>query len=86
MYTVESSSTADLTEVVLYDCDDFTQKFYLDYLGLDQREGRIDVSEKPLTHLKLTPPPHNGVGKEWILGANRGHKCHPVCCRRRTPC
>eukprot|EP00434_Breviolum_minutum_P035511 symbB.v1.2.031437.t1/scaffold3650.1/size52688/1 len=51
-------------KVVLYDCDDFTRKFYLDYLGIDQFEGRIDVSEKPLTHLKLTPPPHNGVGKE----------------------
>eukprot|EP00438_Fugacium_kawagutii_P029914 Skav232660 [mRNA] locus=scaffold698:72386:78133:+ [translate_table: standard] len=52
------------SQVVLYDCDDFTRKFYMDYLGMDQLEGRIDVSEKPLTHLKLTPPPHNGVGKE----------------------
>ena len=34
--------------------------------GIDQFEGRIDVSEKPLTHLKLTPPPHSGVGKAWI--------------------
>ncbi|CAJ1399600.1 unnamed protein product [Effrenium voratum] len=50
--------------VVLYDCDDFTRTFYQDYLGLDQFEGRIDVSEKPLTHTKLLPPPHTGVGKE----------------------
>ncbi|CAK9020015.1 unnamed protein product [Durusdinium trenchii] len=50
-------------KVVLYDCDDFTRKFYLDYLGVDQFDGRIDVSEKPVTHLKLTPPPHNGIGK-----------------------
>ena len=31
------------------------------------------MSEKPLTHLKLTPPPHNGVGKAWQVpktGAN----------------
>eukprot|EP00435_Cladocopium_sp_Y103_P036865 s946_g9.t1 len=26
--------------------------------------GCVDVSEKPVTHLKLTPPPHNGVGRE----------------------
>eukprot|EP00435_Cladocopium_sp_Y103_P013227 s989_g3.t1 len=51
-------------KVVLFDCDDFTQKFYKDYLDLDQRQNRLDVSEKPVTHLKLTPPPHNGVGKE----------------------
>ena len=77
-------------KVVLYDCDDFTRKFYLDYLGasiklqcvrkiyndppnwvywlliagVDQFDGRTDVSEKPVTHLKLTPPPHNGIGKE----------------------
>lgn len=51
-------------KVVLYDCDDFTRKFYLDYLGIDQFEGRIDVSEKPIKHLKLAPPPHNGIGKE----------------------
>eukprot|EP00933_Yihiella_yeosuensis_P029645 TRINITY_DN2328_c0_g1_i3.p1 TRINITY_DN2328_c0_g1~~TRINITY_DN2328_c0_g1_i3.p1 ORF type:complete len:642 (-),score=125.53 TRINITY_DN2328_c0_g1_i3:262-2187(-) len=51
-------------KVVLYDCDDFTQKFYLDFLGRDQHAGRVDVSEKPVTHLKLAPPPHNGIGKE----------------------
>lgn len=51
-------------KVVLFDCDAFTQKFYKEYLDLDQRQNRLDVSEKPVTHLKLTPPPHNGVGKE----------------------
>ena len=39
-------------EVVLFDCDDFTQKFYKEYLGTDQRANRLDVSEKPVTHLK----------------------------------
>jgi EF-hand domain-containing protein 1 len=51
-------------KVILYDCDDFTRKFYQDYLGIDQFEGRIDVSEKPVRHLKLAPPPHNGIGSE----------------------
>jgi len=50
--------------VVLYDCDDFTRSFYKDYLGVDQAHGRINVAEKPLTHAKLLPPPHCGVGKE----------------------
>ncbi|CAE7443368.1 efhc2 [Symbiodinium natans] len=50
--------------VVLWDCDDFTRSFYKDYLGIDQASTRIDVSEKPLTHAKLHPPPHCGVGKE----------------------
>lgn len=27
-------------------------------------QGCIDVSEKPVTHLKLTPVPHTGVGRE----------------------
>jgi len=51
-------------KVVLWDCDDFTRSFYKEYLGIDQAQGRIDVAEKPLTHAKLMPPPHTGVGKE----------------------
>jgi len=51
-------------DVVLYECDDFTQKFYKEFNDLDQLASRIDVSEKPLRHLKLAPPPHNGIGTE----------------------
>jgi len=51
-------------KLVIYDCDDATQKFYKEYLDIDQRKGCIDVSEKPVTHLKLTPVPHTGVGRE----------------------
>eukprot|EP00930_Biecheleria_cincta_P026837 TRINITY_DN1886_c0_g2_i1.p1 TRINITY_DN1886_c0_g2~~TRINITY_DN1886_c0_g2_i1.p1 ORF type:complete len:646 (-),score=106.88 TRINITY_DN1886_c0_g2_i1:13-1881(-) len=51
-------------KLMLYSCDDFTRKFYKDYLGIDQFEGTIDVSEKPMRHIKLNPPPHNGIGKE----------------------
>lgn len=51
-------------QIMLYDCDDFTQKFYMEFMELDQTEGRLDVSERPIRHLKLTPPPHNGIGTE----------------------
>jgi len=50
-------------QLMIYDCDDFTRNFYKEYLGIDQFEGRIDVSEKPIRHIKLAPPPHNGIGK-----------------------
>lgn len=43
-------------QVVLFDCDDFTQKFYKQYLGTDQRANRLDVSDKPVTHLKCFGP------------------------------
>jgi len=49
--------------VTLYDCDDFTQQFYQDFMGIDQMANQIDVSEKPVRHKKLHPPPHNGIGK-----------------------
>jgi len=50
-------------KIMLYDCDEFTRNFYQDFVGIDQFEGRIDVSEKPVRHAKLAPPPHNGIGK-----------------------
>jgi len=48
----------------IYDCDDFTREFYMGYLGTDPAKHKIDVSEKPVRHLKLAPPPHNGIGTE----------------------
>jgi hypothetical protein len=51
-------------KIVLYDCDDFTDSFYKEFLGVDQKAGQIDVSEKPVRHRKLHPPPHNGIGQE----------------------
>jgi len=51
-------------QVVLYDCDDFTQEFYQTYMSVDQRASSIDVSDRPVRHLKLKPPPHNGIGTE----------------------
>jgi len=51
-------------KVVLYNCDDFTRSFYEAFLGIDQRERAIDVSDAPKKHLMLNYPPHNGVGLE----------------------
>jgi len=51
-------------QVVLYDCDDFTQKFYEEYMEVDQKSNSIDVSEAPIRHARLKPPPHNGIGSE----------------------
>merc|ERR1719382_1083669 len=33
-------------------------------MGVDQAAGKIDVSEKPVKHKKLAPPPHSGLGSE----------------------
>lgn len=53
-------------QVVLYECDDFTQRFYEEHLGLEQPKLFIDVTDtnKQPTHQKLCPPPHNGIGTE----------------------
>lgn len=51
-------------KVILYDCDDFTQKFYKQYLDIDQAANKINVDQPPIKHLKLAPPPHNGIGTE----------------------
>mmetsp|Transcript_98280 Transcript_98280/g.174170 ORF Transcript_98280/g.174170 Transcript_98280/m.174170 type:complete len:621 (-) Transcript_98280:154-2016(-) len=51
-------------ECFIYDCDDFTRDFYKDYLGIDQKQNVLDVSEPPIRHVELNPPPHNGVGTE----------------------
>lgn len=51
-------------QVVLHDCDDFTQDFYQEHLGIDQRVNKIDVSDVPPTHQVLAPPVHNGLGSD----------------------
>jgi hypothetical protein len=51
-------------KIEVYDCDDFTRKFYKQFLDIDQAEGKLDVSEPPLHHTALPPPPHNGIGTE----------------------
>jgi len=51
-------------KIVIYDCDEFTRKFYHEFLGIDQAAAVVDVAEHPKTHQKLHPPPHNGIGSE----------------------
>jgi len=51
-------------QVMLFDCDDFTRKFYRGYMDFEQPVGQADVFERPPRHLKLHPPPHNGIGTE----------------------
>lgn len=51
-------------KIVIYDCDEFTQNFYKDHLGHDQKAAVISIEDVPLTHAKLHPPVHNGIGSE----------------------
>lgn len=46
----------------LYDCDEFTQQFYKDFMSINQQANRIDTSVQPVLHRKLCPPPHTGIG------------------------
>jgi hypothetical protein len=50
--------------IMIYDCDDFTRSFYKEFIGIDQAECKLDVSEPPIHHTVLPPPPHNGIGTE----------------------
>jgi hypothetical protein len=68
-YTPEDFRVGDSIDVlrrtvVLYDCDDFTRKFYKEFLGIDQHECKLDVAEPPIKHVKIHPPPHNGLGSD----------------------
>jgi len=49
---------------VLYDCDDFTQMFFKEYLNIDQKANVLDVSVPPIRHVAMAPPPHCGPGRE----------------------
>jgi hypothetical protein len=51
-------------KIVLYHCDDATRRFYKEYLGIDQHDNIIDVSDPPKRRNKLHPPPHNGLGSD----------------------
>jgi EF-hand domain-containing protein 1 len=51
-------------DMLIYDCDDFTQKWCLENLGVDQKANAIDLSEPPKAKVVLPPPPHIGIGSE----------------------
>mmetsp|Transcript_11342 Transcript_11342/g.24429 ORF Transcript_11342/g.24429 Transcript_11342/m.24429 type:complete len:637 (-) Transcript_11342:94-2004(-) len=46
----------------IYDCDDFTRKFYREYSGVEQPALNLPTHEQ--THIQLTYPPHTGFGSE----------------------
>jgi len=50
--------------MLICDCDPFTQKWYLENFGIDQKAAAIDISEKPIPRPTLPIPPHPGFGRE----------------------
>jgi hypothetical protein len=46
------------------DCDPFTQAWYLEHKGVDQKANAIDLSEPPTVRPEMPVPPHPGFGRE----------------------
>lgn len=56
--------------MVIYDCDDATQAWYLKEKGIDQRSNRVDVSDPPTPAIvHPTPPPPVFGGEEDTLNS-----------------
>lgn len=47
-------------QIVIYNCDDFTRKFYRDYMKTEQPSLSIETPEQ--VHIQLSHPPHTGFG------------------------
>lgn len=50
--------------MLLYDCDSYTQEWYLSNKGIDQKARAIDVSEPAKPRPRLPVPPPNGFGSD----------------------
>jgi len=50
--------------MLVADCDPFTQAWYLEHMGVDQRAGAVDISEPVPPRPVLPIPPHPGFGRE----------------------
>jgi Ca2+-binding EF-hand superfamily protein len=50
--------------MVIYDCDDFTQRWYADSMGIDQKAGILDISVAERPKAVVPIPPHHGFGSE----------------------
>jgi len=48
-------------EVSLYGCDEFTREFYRQYMNQDMED--IEIKEHDRVHVKLSYPPHTGIGQ-----------------------
>ena len=51
-------------EVLLFDCDPYTQAWYAENRGVDQKAGVVDVSEPVVVRVKPEPPPPTWFGSE----------------------
>jgi hypothetical protein len=51
-------------DILLYDCDKFTQEWYAEHRGIDQKACVIDITEAPKQAVKRPIPPHTGFGSE----------------------
>ena len=49
-------------DFLLYDCDGVTQRWYMDYKGIDQQANKVDVSIPVIPKPELKPPPPTGFG------------------------
>merc|ERR1740138_896318 len=49
-------------DIMLYECDDFTQDFYAQYMGFEQ--GKIEIKQPDPIHVTLSHPPHTGFGTD----------------------
>ena len=51
-------------EMTICDCDDFTQNWYLEHLGVDQRASKLPTAEPVSPRPRMPMPPHSGFGSE----------------------
>lgn len=51
-------------EMLIYDCDETAQAWFLENRGIDQKAGAVDVSEPTKASPRLPPPPPTGYGTE----------------------
>ena len=51
-------------EMSICDCDDFTQQWYLENRGIDQKATKVPAAEPPSPRPKPAVPPHHGFGSE----------------------
>lgn len=51
-------------DMLIVDCDDSTQAWYIKEKGLDQRAARIEYAEPEPVRMTIPIPAHNGIGSE----------------------
>jgi len=51
-------------QMVIADCDKFTQQWYLTHMNIDQQANRIESDEPVPVKIEIPIPPHTGIGSE----------------------